>query len=167
MNEIIDLHISDEMTEYILWCWDTYKKNKDNLRSTQYVATAEGIQTKNIKTLKDFMEDKTFQDCLEFIWNTLKAVSGEDLYYHWMHFVEYERGGYQTMHSHAHEEDYSAILYLNNCRGGETFFMNPPKSFSPKKGNIVLFPSNFTHGAKKTTSWFVKKKVLVLGLRKY
>ena len=180
MKPIIEIHVSDDITEYILWCWDTYKKNEDNLISStikrnrsplQHVATTKGIQSKNLKTLKDFMEDNTFQDCLKFLWETLQTITGENLYYNHIHFVEYERGGYQIEHNHArhspaHNEDYSAVFYLNTCRGGETFFTDPPKSFSPKKGDMIFFPADFTHGAKKTSSWFVKKKVLVLGLRK-
>ena len=50
--------------------------------------------------------------------------------------------------------------------GTKTSLSNSIHNHTPKKGDMIFFPADFTHGAKKTSSWFVKKKVLVLGLRK-
>lgn len=48
---------------------------------------------------------------------------------------------------------FSAVLYLNNVKnGGETHFTKFNVSIKPKKGRMVLFPSNYAyaHEAKNT-----------------
>ena len=174
LNVVRKVQISGNLADIICACWDKYKKNKDNLVNVDETTTFNGIQTNNVLYLKDFKEDKVFQESLNFLWKTLQALIQEDLSYYWVHLIEYNRrGGYQDVHNHIHNEDYSAVFYLNTCRGGETYFMDPnqvvssqPLSFSPKKSDMLVFPASYMHGARNTSSWFVNKKVLVLGLRK-
>jgi hypothetical protein len=81
----------------------------------------------------------------------------------WLHFIEYFGGGEQMGHTHVNNEDYSFILYLNDCSDGATIFYGPDPSISPlevlpKKGKLVIFPSYIYHKAKVTNS---NKKILV------
>ena len=167
MNEVKDLHVEDRFTDRVLSSFKKHKRNKNNLEDDLSVtSTHNGIQTKNTLELDDFLEDDDFQDALKVLLATAKLITGEELVIFWSHFVQYNRGGFQDRHRHDHNEDYSCIFYLNTCKAGETYFSDLDLSFSPKKGRFLIFPSSFRHGARETTSWFIKKKVLVLGLRK-
>lgn len=48
----------------------------------------------------------------------------------------------------------SALLYLNDCEGGETYFPHFEFKIQPKEGRLALFPSNFiyAHAAQPPTS---------------
>ena len=110
---------------------------------------------------------------MDHLLNLLHRESGLSyLSFNWVHFVEYQRGGYQEFHDHKESETFSSILYLNTCRGGETFFPNSTGlrhgdrlTISPIKNKMIAFPSYFSHRANKTSSWFINKKVLVMGIR--
>ena len=74
-----------------------------------------------------------------------------------IHYIEYEKGGYQTEHIHK-PDDYSFVLYLNNS-DGDTVLKDPiNKQFSPKKGKIIVFNGKILHYAKPS---FEGKRVLV------
>ncbi len=162
MNQIVTLSVEDSVTEQILTCFDRYKYNKDNLiTNIEEVSTVNGIQTENALELKDFQQDLDFNESLSHILNIIHSKTFLNLSYYYVHFVEYDRGGYQIAHNHAHAEDYSCVLYLNTCEGGETYFDDV--SFAPTKGNMIIFPSYLNHGSKETRSF---KTVLVLGMRK-
>jgi len=181
---VIEIGIHNSISNTMLACWKKYKNNEMNLYDISPTFTFNGIQSQNTLNLSNFQTDNNFQECLDNLLMIPESILGEGLYYHWVHFVEYYRGGYQEIHNHAHKEDYSLILYLTTCRGGETYFnIKPPKvllsptgdiikdegtklSFSPKKNNMLLFKSDINHGANKTSSWFRNKTVLVCGLKK-
>ena len=53
------------------------------------------------------------------------------------------------------DRDYSLLLYLNDdFRGGEVEFTYFNYTFEPKKGDLLIFPSNYLylHEAKKVES---------------
>ena len=164
---VLEVGINKSISNTMLECWEKYKNNEMNLVDISPTSTFNGIQSQNALLLANFQKDNKFQECLDNLIIIPESIIGEELSYHWVHFVEYYRGGYQEIHNHAHNEDYSLIIYLNTCRGGETYFdIKPPASFSPKKNTMLLFKSDVDHGANKTSSWFRNKKILVCGLRK-
>tara|TARA_R110000824_G_scaffold81812_1_gene205445 strand:+ start:3520 stop:4272 length:753 start_codon:yes stop_codon:yes gene_type:complete len=59
------------------------------------------------------------------------------------------KGGYYSPHYDAHSNLYrllAIIVYLNDVKfGGETSFPVLKRAIRPKKGNIVVFPSNFNY----------------------
>ena len=64
-----------------------------------------------------------------------EEVAGQILNYHYMHMVDYTNGGIMSKHSHKHNEDYSFILYLNDCLDGATVLhLNEQYRVIPKKG---------------------------------
>jgi len=74
-----------------------------------------------------------------------------------IHYIKYNRGGYQTEHIHENDE-YSFILYLNDS-DGNTVLGNPVnKKFSPKKGKIIIFSGKIVHYSEPS---FKEKTVLV------
>ena len=165
MNEVLTFAVEKHITNNILSSFNKYKHNKSNLIDTDICNTNKGIQTNNVLDLNDFKEDVHFERGLDYLINLIRRESGQSyLSFTWVHLVEYQRGGYQEWHNHQENENYSAILYLNTCRGGETQFESPHKTISPIKNNMIVFPSHFNHCAHKTSSWFAKKKVLVMGI---
>ena len=161
---LLNVEINEAITDNITECWDQYKNNPLNLIEFNSTCTFDGIQTANVLHLKDFQEDYKFQGALN---NTLEIVQhliGKTLHYYHIHLIEYHSGGYQTFHNHSHNEDYSYILYLNTCKGGETYFESGVVC-TPKKNNLLIFEATLNHGAKETHSWD-NKKVLVAGMRK-
>ena len=173
MNQVVTFTVENYITNQILSSFNKYKHNKSNLIDTSICNTNKGIQTDNALDLKDFREDKKFEKCLDYLLNLLHRESGQSyLSFNWVHFVEYQRGGYQELHDHKESETFSSILYLNTCRGGETFFPNSTGlrhgdrlTISPIKNKMIVFPSYFSHKANKTSSWFINKKVMVMGIR--
>ena len=180
VNKIWEIDLDDSISNKVLSSFEKYKHNEDNLVDLKNCCSNNGIQTYNILQLEDFKQDKNLQECLKEILDVTREMIGLNLYHYWGHFIEYYRGGYQEVHNHAHNEHFSSVLYLNNCRGGETYFnfkpyvekedrnsyrVDPFVSISPKKNRMIVFPGNFDHGAKKNSSWFINKKVLVLGMR--
>ena len=164
---VLEVGIDNPISNDMLKCWNKYKNRSMNRIGISTTSTFKGIQSSNALNLPNFQEDHLFQERLDNLLSITESIIGERLTYHWVHFVEYYRGGYQEIHNHKHNEDYSFILYLNTCRGGQTYFdIKPPVSFSPKKNNMLLFKSDIDHGAHKTSSWFRTKKILVCGLRK-
>ena len=50
---------------------------------------------------------------------------------------------------HFPHRQYSALVYLNECEGGETFFPDTGKAVAPQKGRMILFPSGERHGVTR------------------
>jgi len=91
-----------------------------------------------------------------------EEVTGEILRYHYMHMVDYTNGGIMSVHSHKHNEDYSFILYLNDCSDGDTVLhLKNQYRVSPKKGTVLLFSSLIPHSSEYSKS----KQVFVGGLK--
>ena len=158
-NGKIDSNITDD----ILSNWEHYKNNSLNLCDLSSTCTFNGIQTKNVLFLSDFQNNqfkKSLNKLLEICKNILKL----NISFHYVHFVEYFADGYQSIHNHKHNEDFSLVLYLNDCNRGETFFDSGIVCI-PKKDNILLFSSSLDHGGNHT-SISDNKKVLVCGFTK-
>ena len=52
---------------------------------------------------------------------------------------------------HFPHRQYSALVYLNTCEGGETFFPDLGKAVAPRTGRMILFPSGERHGVTRIT----------------
>ena len=114
MNQVVTFTVENYITNQILSSFNKYKHNKSNLIDTSICNTNKGIQTDNALDLKDFREDKKFEKCLDYLLNLLHRESGQSyLSFNWVHFVEYQRGGYQEFHDHKESETFYSILYLN------------------------------------------------------
>jgi hypothetical protein len=163
-NYLSTIEINESITDDVIECWDKYKTNEDNTIDVKATATFKGIQSANALHLIDFQEDCKFQEALKNILEIGEHLIKTTLYYYWVHFVEYHSGGYQGIHNHVHNEDYSLILYLNTCKGGQTEFESGVMC-TPKKNQLVIFQSSINHRARETQSWD-NKKVLVCGVRK-
>ena len=75
----------------------------------------------------------------------------------WLHYIKYNKGGYQKQHNHP-DEKYSFILYLNNA-DGDTVFKEPMNiKITPEKGKVIIFDAKILHYAEPS---FKEKKVLV------
>jgi hypothetical protein len=122
--------------------------NNNLFWSDKRTATVNGRQTINIVCL---IPQKIIDEIL-FFGNFNKKL------FH-LHFIEYEKGGYQEPHNHIKTEKYSFILYLNDSDGDTIFMIDNKKiSVKPKKGNLVVFSSDIMHYAEES---FKNKKVLV------
>ena len=142
---------------------DSYKKDEKLFMKRGTSATVDGIQTHN---MLNFCE-KDVQRELNCLKSKLEKKCKSKFEYHWSHLIEYDYGGYQTAHTHDHNEDFSLIVYLNTCKSGETNFVlnekrNIIKKVFPKKGKAIMFHSSILHGANNC---FENKRVLVLGLK--
>ena len=131
---------------------ETLKKlNKKKKDISMIICTKNGYQTKNILSLFKKTVIK-------------KMIKYKDFYKHvfHIHYIEYNEGGYQELHSHETTEDFSFIIYLNNSDGNTKFYEvlkgQPPVIVKPEEGKIVIFSSNYAHEATISNK---NKKVLV------
>jgi hypothetical protein len=142
---------------------DFYKTQSSFWMPPNSSSTINGIQTYN---MLDFGEDDV-RCKLQIIKNKIEKKCKTKFNYNWSHLIEYQNGGNQSIHTHDHNEDFSIILYLNNCNDGETVFhLNPRRQIKhscfPQKGKAVMFSATIPHQANYT---FSNKKLLVLGLK--
>ena len=81
----------------------------------------------------------------------------------WIHYIEYDVGGFQKRHKHEKHEKFSWVLYLNDSDGDTLFYTEGSIRVSPRKGKLVVFSSDIEHEAMTT---MMGKKVLVGGIDK-
>ena len=163
--DIISLHIPLDLVYIVRSTFDRYKTNPVNMidLSESPTATQNGVQTENILKLSDFCNDGPFYRTLHRLRRIAEQQTGFNFELRHIHMIEYNYGGYQTPHTHDHNEDYSCILYLNTCDDGETRFPDHGINHFPEEGKMVIFPATAYHGASETTSG---KKILVMGFNK-
>tara|TARA_R100001015_G_C4612436_1_gene167962 strand:+ start:957 stop:1418 length:462 start_codon:yes stop_codon:yes gene_type:complete len=131
---------------------ETLKKlNRKKKDIAMVTCTKNGYQTKNIISL--------FKKSL--IKRMVKYKNFHEHVFH-IHYIEYNEGGYQELHSHETTEDFSFIIYLNNSDGNTKFYEvlkgQPPVIVKPEEGKIVIFSSHFGHEASISNK---NKKILV------
>ena len=163
LPSLFDLDIDLELVNFFNQKLDQYKNNDKYWIDIDKSCTFKGIQSSNLLEFDD-----------ESLYNNLNSIKTkfENLFevgfeYHWVHLIEYEPGGYQKIHSHDHNEDFSFVLYLNDCVDGHTVFMlnekrNIAAEVKPTFGKSVIFLSSIKHFAKTCTE---TKRVLVCGLK--
>ena len=126
--------ISDELVNDFLTTLDILKDN--NYRTDAKTWTINGFQTDNILNLKTTHE---------LAKNLLKEIK-KDLDLFWIHLIEYNQAGAQTAHDHSKTEDYSFILYLNDCdKNAKTVIVDDKdkiiKTITPQKYKGICFDS--------------------------
>ncbi len=146
MFQCVEYELDDKIVKEVL---KTIKKYKGKNCSAQ-TCTHNGFQSDNIRNL--------FK--LELLKKILPINELYKKIIH-IHYIKYERGGYQTQHLHK-PDDYSFILYLNDS-DGDTVLKDPVnKSFTPTRGKIVVFNGKILHHAEPS---FKGKLVLVGAMR--
>jgi hypothetical protein len=122
-----------------------------NRIETNKHSTHNGFQTHNIIDL--------------FSENLLKEiVPVNNLYkdiFH-IHYISYNKGGFQKLHNHIRTEKLSFILYLNDS-DGNTVFSDILKEAIPSKGKLIVFSSNLMHYSKPS---YKNKKIIVGAISK-
>tara|TARA_B100000131_G_scaffold50840_1_gene45458 strand:+ start:44 stop:586 length:543 start_codon:yes stop_codon:yes gene_type:complete len=141
----------------------SFSVNNTDVSTDTNVSTVNGFQTANILKLDENDVIKKLNFLKQKIENKCKC----NFIYHWVHLIEYEKGGFQKLHNHEKNEDFSLIIYLNSCSDGVTEFrLNEKRKsyvrYPPEKGRCIMFLSTIYHRALPTTQ---NKKVLVLGLK--
>ena len=128
---------------------DIYKVVKvyDKLSVDTMTCTFHGFQTENLmylfypKLLKKIMP----------LNNLSEKISN-------LHYIKYNKGGYQVGHSHENSEEKSFIVYLNDSDGCTVLGDPINKKIKPKKGKVIMFDSFIHHHAEKS---YKGKEVLV------
>ena len=112
--------------------------------------------------LLPFLDEKAFTYLKRIKDKVEEKVSSSFVYNH-LHMLDYKKGGHISLHNHVHAEDYSSLLYLNDCDDGATYFVCGDKKYEvlPEKNKLIIYPSHIFHGGRYTTS----KKVLVSGYK--
>lgn len=127
--------------------------------------TLNGAQTINVI---NFLDQSFFVEVYGFIDKYLQNYySNQLLFYQYyinhIHFIKYEKDGYQKDHKHDAFEDHSFILYLNDSNAATQIWQgNKILKVSSKRGIVVLFNSSLWHGSTKCDSI---RKVVVGSIR--
>jgi len=158
-------YVKDNILKFFEDKLEQYKNNSYYWVDIKTTCTKNGIQTKNLLTIND----EELLSNLDELRRYLEKKFEFKLKYYWVHMIEYEYGGKQDIHNHEKKEDFSVILYLNDCVDGNTCFIlsNIRKvmvSITPQKNKGVIFSSLIKHYAEKCSN---NKKVLVCGFRLY
>lgn len=156
--------VADEITAFFACRLERYQR-EGFVTPRGHTSTVNGTQTPNILTL----EDPEVSSQLLALKEQIEQETKLRFDYHWVHLIDYEPGGFQKLHDHTHNEDYSFILYLESSESGQTrFLLNPdagmhlPVDVFPEKNRLVLFLSQMRHEGRPVGD---HKKVLVGGLK--
>ena len=148
----VDESITDYFDKYFV-------KVKETDKGQQEVScTTNGYQSDNVLGYCD----QTFRSHVDLIIDKISDF-GLQVKPYWVHYIEYYKGGYQIKHNHTKVEDYSCILYLNDCDDGHTVFeigKNILHDMKPKRNKACLFVSSINHSGNKSEEG---KKVIVFG----
>ena len=159
MKDIFSDYVEDDISNFFL-------------KKLKYFESRPKVFYRQAKTMKgdyfgtvnllSFLDKKEFT-YLDRIKKKVEEFASTSLMYHWIHMLDYKKGGYISLHNHVHAEDYSSLLYLNDCDDGATYFVCGDKKYEilPEKNKLLMYPSHIFHGGKYTTS----KKVLVSGYK--
>ena len=157
---VYTFNVDDNFIDFFSNKINYYKEISFSVNDT---TTVNGFQTDNIFQLNE----NDVIEKLNFLKQKIENKCKCKFIYHWAHLIEYEKGGYQELHNHNENEDFSLIVYLNSCSDGLTeFVLNDKREidfrYIPKKGECIMFLSSIFHRGLPTTQ---HKKVLVLGLK--
>ena len=151
--------VSEKVTEYFTLLLKVCMANPEVIDYKQSSLSPSCSATLNLLNFK--IPDK-FYNYTGRLLKRSEEVTGQILNYHYMHMVDYTNGGIMSKHSHKHNEDYSFILYLNDCLDGATVLhLNEQYRVIPKKGTVLLFSSMIPHSSEYSKS----KQVFVGGLK--
>jgi hypothetical protein len=115
--------------------------------------TFDGFQTENIIS---FFSKDLLKEIVPFF-NFFKNI------FH-IHYILYNKNGYQGKHNHSKTENFSFILYLNNATGNTDFFIGDyVYSVKPIKNKLIVFSSEIFHLGNKVKT---TKQILVGAIEK-
>lgn len=138
------------VVDQILDICQNHKDNNPN--SDTNVCTVMGYQSGNLVSNKELHN---------IVMKFIRDRRYLDFKLRWLHYIDYDEGGYQKSHNHEKTEKLSFILYLTDCQmGGETVISDGDTEykFLPQKGRLIVFNAKNYHSAMPTID---KKKVLV------
>jgi len=136
--------LNDKITKKFIKALNELKKEKNVAKDT---CTILGFQSENILKYSKYLHFK----------NTMEKILKKKYNVFHIHLIDYEKNGYQLEHDHKKTEDYSFILYLNNCNTGHTVFESSLK-IKPEKNKLIVFKSDLKHYGETCLS---NKKVAV------
>ena len=89
--------------------------------------------------------------------------------YHYIHFLDYDKGGRMELHNHKEHEDFVLFIYLKTCQSGQTvFYLNdlfPERttiSVTPKENLGAVFSAMVDHEGLYTKE---HKRIFVCGIK--
>ena len=159
MKNIITLKIEDSIVDY-------FYNLQIPTKTVKNTATVNGNQTPNIVNLINPQLITHLKS--KYLFPTINQMKGgyniRDLEIDHIHHIKYKPQGIQRVHTHEFFEDYSFILYLNNCNDGHTIIYDFPKPhiLTPKRGEITIFKSYLFHEGLETNS---SKEIIVGSIR--
>jgi len=157
--KIKKFEVDEKVTEYFTLLLKVCMANPEVIDYKQSSLSPSCSATLN---LLDFKMPEKFYNYTGRLLRKSEEATGEILRYHYMHMVDYTNGGIMSVHSHKHNEDYSFILYLNDCSDGHTVLhLKNQYRVTPKKGTVLLFSSLIPHSSEYSKS----KQVFVGGLK--
>lgn len=157
--KIKKFEVSEKVTEYFALLLKVCMANPEVIDYKQSSLSPSCSATLN---LLDFKMPEKFYNYTGKLLQKSEVVTGQILKYHYMHMVDYTNGGIMSKHSHKHNEDFSFILYLNDCDDGHTVLhLESQYRIKPQKGTVLLFSSSIPHSSEYSKS----KQVFVGGLK--
>ncbi len=157
---ISQFDVDDDVTNYLLLLLKVCMAKPEVIDRKQSSLSPSCNATLN---LLDFSLPDKFYNYTSSLLKKSEEIVGEVLNYHYIHMVDYTNGGIMSEHSHKHNEDYSFILYLNDCVDGATVLhLENKHRIRPQKGIALLFSSEIPHSSEYSRS----KQVFVGGLKR-
>lgn len=157
MESIIEVKVENSILNYFI---NLQKPLSPGF--SDHPRTKKGNQTNNLVKLID--SNLILHLKKNYFIPSINKIKGnynfENINIDWIHHIFYNSQGEQLVHNHEYYEDFSFILYLNNCPDGQTIFHTFPKPtiLTPSKGKLVIFKSHLYHEAVETIS---SKQVIV------
>jgi hypothetical protein len=152
--------IDDDISGYFIK-WLTHFQEYPHFYQdrTNHCLSPNCFATKNIL---EVVKDKEMEENLNFLKNLCQEYISDPIEYFYVHMIDYKNGGDMLIHKHDHNEDYSFILYLNDCDDGyTTLYLENPIRIQPERSKILVFSSDVYHSAMFSK----EKKILVGGLK--
>ena len=157
--KIKKFEVNEEVVEYFLLLLKVCMARPEVIDPKQSSLSPSCSATLN---LLDFKLSDKFYNYTGRLLKKSEEILGSVLKYHYMHMGDYTNGGIMSEHSHKHNEDYSFILYLNDCDDGATVLhLKDQYRIKPTKGTVLLFSSSIPHSSEYSKS----KQVFVGGLK--
>ena len=159
MKDIFSDYVEDDISNFFLKKLKYFESRPKDFYFQATTMKGDYFGTGN---LLPFLDEKAFT-YLKRIKDKVEEKVSSLFVYHHLHMLDYKKGGHISLHNHVHAEDYSSLLYLNDCDDGATYFISGDKKYEilPEKNKLIIYPSHIFHGGRYTTS----KKVLVSGYK--
>lgn len=151
---------NDELLTYFNSLLVTLQKASKRYRDTTNHCLSPNCFASN--NLVELLTDDLFIKNINLILEECQKYLPDQVDYFYMHMIDYQNGGDMLIHKHDHNEDYSFILYLNDCDDGYTvLYLDRPIRIKPEQGKMLIFSSDVYHSA----TFSKDKKILVGGLK--